>query len=324
MQQLKHHQNLIEQELRKVDLDGEPPELFRPVRYLLSFGGKRIRPVLCLMGCELFGGDRVHALYPAIGLEIFHNFTLVHDDIMDEALLRRGKPSVHHKWNKNIAILSGDLMQFQAAQFISKVDREILPEVLDLYNDMAIKVCQGQQWDINFESKTEITIGEYLEMIRLKTATLLATSLKMGAIIARTGKYQANEIYDFGINLGMSFQLQDDLLDTFGDKEKLGKKIGGDILANKKTYLLLKAFENADPDQKSELMALMEQKDMDGDKKISRVKLLFEDLDVKSQTEKVRDHYFREAFTNLNEINVAPGKIRSLQDLGYFLVKREK
>jgi geranylgeranyl diphosphate synthase type II len=221
----------------------EPIKLYEPISYTLDQGGKRIRPVLVLLACDLFGGDIEKAVFPAMGLEIFHNFTLLHDDIMDNAPLRRGQETVHKKWNDNTAILSGDTMFVLAYEYVAKTDAALLPEVLRLFNDTARKVCEGQQYDMNFETQEKVTIEQYKMMIRLKTAVLIACSLKLGAIIARAEPAEANKLYDFGIELGLAFQLQDDYLDTFGDVAIFGKEIGGDIITHKKTFLFLKAIE---------------------------------------------------------------------------------
>jgi geranylgeranyl diphosphate synthase type II len=225
-----------------------PIKLYEPISYTLNLGGKRLRPVLVLLACDLFGGDIEKAVFPAMGLEIFHNFTLLHDDIMDHAPLRRGSQTVHQKWDVNTAILSGDTMFVIAYEYVAKTDPALLPKVLDLFNDTARKVCEGQQYDMDYETRGDVSIREYMMMIRLKTAVLIACSLKLGALIAHADEEAADKIYDLGIELGLAFQLQDDFLDSFGETSKFGKAIGGDIATNKKTFLYLKAFELAKGD----------------------------------------------------------------------------
>jgi geranylgeranyl diphosphate synthase type II len=245
MHSLKSLQLRISEAFADAKFNQEPLQLYQPISYTLDLGGKRLRPVLVLMSCDIFGGDIGKAIYPAMGVEIFHNFTLLHDDIMDNAPLRRGNKTVHQKWNANTAILSGDTMFVIAYEYVAKTDPKLLPRVLDLFNDTARKVCEGQQFDMNFETKLDVSIPDYMLMIRLKTAVLIACSLKLGAMIAGAGNPEAENIYELGIELGLAFQLQDDYLDAFGDTSKFGKAIGGDIATNKKTFLFLKAFELA-------------------------------------------------------------------------------
>ncbi len=236
---------LIEEGLRQLDLSGKPVELYDPIQYFMGLGGKRLRPALCLVACELAGGDPQNAVFPALGIEVFHNFTLVHDDIMDLADVRRGQPTVHKKWNLNTAILSGDTMLVKAYQLVSSVDSAFLKPVLDTFSTTAIEVCEGQQYDMSFETEDPVTEGDYIEMIRLKTSVLLGGALKIGAIVGGADDETSQKLYDFGVNVGIAFQIQDDLLDIMADEAELGKKIGGDLLEGKKTYLLLKALENS-------------------------------------------------------------------------------
>lgn len=239
-------QEQIEQALKSKKYGSNPKELYDPIDYIMSLGGKRMRPVFVFIGCDFFDGDMSKALHPALAIEIFHNFTLVHDDIMDNAPLRRGKSTVHEKWNENIAILSGDAMIIKAYQELCKCDQAILPQLLTIYNDTAIKVCEGQQMDMNFEQLPKVSIPQYLKMIELKTAVLLGGSLKIGAVIGGADENEAQLLYEFGKHIGIAFQLQDDILDVYADTAKFGKQKGGDIVANKKTYLLLKAMEMAE------------------------------------------------------------------------------
>lgn len=239
--------------IEELDFRKEPPELYDPIAYTMNQGGKRLRPLLTLLACDLFGGDIQKALYPALSIEVFHNFTLVHDDIMDRAPLRRGKETVYKKWNSDIAILAGDTMFALAYTYALKTDAEIVPEILTVFSKAAIEVCEGQQYDMNFEQLASVSIDEYIRMIRLKTAVLLGASLEIGAICARADQNDVRKLYQFGIELGIAFQLKDDLLDVYGDTEKFGKLSGGDIATNKKTFLYLKAMELANNKQNKEL-----------------------------------------------------------------------
>ena len=271
---------LIELEIEYQEKSLEPRELYEPIWYTLRNGGKRLRPILVLMGCQIFKGDVTPALKPALGIEMFHNFTLLHDDIMDKAFLRRNKPTVHIKWDINRAILSGDALAIQANVYIASAHRDILPEVLGVFNKTALEVCEGQQYDLNFEIRNEVKEEEYLKMISLKTAVLIAGSLKIGALIGAANEEQANMIYSFGHDMGMAFQLQDDYLDSFGNPEIFGKKIGGDILANKKTILLIKAKETADKASLKKLYKWYSSKKVNEEKKIREVVAIFRKLDI--------------------------------------------
>jgi geranylgeranyl diphosphate synthase type II len=239
MQDFKRYQRLLENTLVRQDFDHEPKELYEPIAYILALGGKRLRPALTLAGCDLFEGELADALMPALGIEVFHNFSLVHDDIMDKAEVRRGKKTIHQKWNTNTAILSGDAMLVKAYQYMAKVDQSLLPQILKSFSATALQICEGQQMDMNFETQTEVSEANYLEMIRLKTAVLLGCALKIGALVGKASVKQAQSLYGFGVNAGLAFQVQDDLLDAFGDPDKFGKKVGGDILQDKKTLLMI-------------------------------------------------------------------------------------
>lgn len=258
----------------------EPKELYEPIAYTLDEGGKRLRPVLVLLSCDLFGGNLEKALFPAMGLEIFHNFTLLHDDIMDQADIRRGKEAVHKKWNSNTAILSGDTMFVLAYEYVAKTDPALLPQVMELFNDTAKKVCEGQQYDMNFETRKDVSIEEYLMMIRLKTAVLIACSLKLGAILSQADQAEAEKIYEYGIHLGLAFQLQDDFLDAFGEASKFGKAIGGDIVTNKKTFLYLKAFELAREDNLIRLTHLFTDQEISNTEKIDGIIGIYRKLNI--------------------------------------------
>ncbi len=253
----------------QVFADDEPRTLYDPARYTLSLGGKRLRPLLTLMATDLFGKDVDEALDAATAVEIFHNFSLLHDDLMDKADMRRGYPTVHKKWDANSAILSGDAMVIEAYRYIAKVPVALLPEILDTFSTAAIQICQGQQHDMDFEKRTDVSEKEYLEMIRLKTAVLIGCALKLGAIIAGASSQDAQFMYEYGINLGLAFQLKDDLLDVYGDPRTFGKKIGGDILCNKKTFLLIKALKNSGKSQRESLEQWLSASDFDPEEKNS-------------------------------------------------------
>jgi geranylgeranyl diphosphate synthase, type II len=282
----------------------KPEELYTPVEYSLQMGGKRLRPVLLLMSFNLFSDDVQKALPAALAVEIFHNFTLLHDDIMDKAEVRRNNPTVHKKFSENSAILSGDAMAFLSYQYLMECRSENLPEVIHLFTETALEVCEGQQYDMDFEIRMDVTEDEYLEMIRLKTAVLLGCSLKAGALLAEVTGETAQQLYDFGINLGLAFQLQDDWLDTFGNPENFGKKIGGDILANKKTYLLIKALQNAEGHSKKTLHHWLQASDFDENEKISTVTEIFAQLKIEKLTEKRIKSYFHTAEEILRRLPV--------------------
>jgi geranylgeranyl diphosphate synthase type II len=306
MKELRNLQETIHRELQQIVIAGKPDRLYEPISYTLSLGGKRLRPALCLAACEMFGGNQEEAFNAAIGLEIFHNFTLLHDDIMDESPMRRGQIAVHKKWNRNIAILSGDTMFGLAYQYIGKTTPDKLPKVLNTFTTTAIEVCEGQQYDMDFESQNDVFLSDYLKMIRLKTAVLLAGSLKIGALIAGSSDEEAEKIYKFGENLGMAFQLKDDLLDAYADETKFGKKKGNDIVTNKKTYLLLKALEKATGNQKRRLEHLfLETNKIAADKKIQEVLGLFDELDIRSDTLETIQAYQQKAISYLESIAVA-------------------
>ncbi|MFW6259708.1 MAG: polyprenyl synthetase family protein [Tangfeifania sp.] len=300
----------------------EPHQLYAPVKYALSMGGKRLRPVLLLMSANMFQDEIECGLPAALAVEIFHNFTLLHDDIMDKAEMRRNNPTVHKHFSENTAILSGDSMAFLSYQLLLKCRCEKLPEITKLFTDTALQVCEGQQYDMDFENRQDVTETEYLEMIRLKTAVLLACSLKAGAQLANVDNKTADLIYDFGINLGLAFQLQDDLLDTFGNQELFGKKIGGDIVANKKTYLLIEALENANAGQKQELEKWLTRTDFDPRKKINAVSELYNQLGVKQLAERKIDFYFDAAFEILQKLPVDEKRKMPLKNLSKKMLGR--
>lgn len=301
----------------------QPKNLYLPIEYTLNMGGKRLRPVMLLMACDLFGGDVQKALPAALAVEIFHNFTLLHDDIMDHAELRRNKPTVHNMFNENVAILSGDAMSIMAYQYLLRTDTPTIQKVTQLFSETAIEVCEGQQYDMDFEERMDVSIDNYLEMIRLKTAVLIAGSFKMGAQLASASDADADRIYRFGINLGLAFQLQDDLFDVFADQEKFGKKIGGDILANKKTFLLLKALELANSEQKSNLMEWIGKEEFNPEEKIKTVKNIYTDLKLREISNAKIDYFYQEALSELQAIQVESGRKNQLGMLAKTIMKRE-
>ncbi|MEQ8625093.1 MAG: polyprenyl synthetase family protein [Vicingaceae bacterium] len=319
----KSYRELIVDELKNHQQTGKPKELYNPIDYILSLGGKRIRPVLCLMAAELFGAESKKALPLALGIEIFHNFTLVHDDIMDEAPLRRGKSTVHEKWNRDIAILSGDVMFVKAYEFICKAEPKQLPSLLKLFNQTAIEVCEGQQLDMNFELETKVEIADYIEMIRLKTAVLLACSLKMGAIAAGASAKDADLIYSFGINIGIAFQIQDDYLDCYADQADFGKRVGGDIISNKKTYLLLSAMDKGTPEQQSALNKLMTG-ESDETQKVKQVLELYNQIGVPALTKTAMERYFKLGMNAISEISADEALKQPLIELAEMLMNRKE
>ncbi len=314
--------SLITVELEKTNWSKEPRGLYEPIGYVLSMGGKRIRPVLTLMACNLFSEEITMAIQPALGIEVFHNFTLLHDDIMDRADIRRGKPTVHKKWNDNTAILSGDAMQIAAYQLIAKTPKNYLKKVLELFSHTAIEICEGQQYDVEFENFEKVEAEEYLEMIRLKTAVLLGCALKTGAIVGGAGEEDAQNLYDFGINIGLAFQLKDDLLDVYGNEATFGKKIGGDILCNKKTYLLIHALLLAEGEIKEELNNWLQSKNHEYDSKIKAVTSIYNQLGVRLICEDKMTQYYNKAIANLNKVSVSEIKKQELRKLAEKLMFR--
>ncbi len=321
MPNLEEYQKAIEKRISELNLPANPKNLYEPIYYFLSLGGKRMRPVLVLMSHELFGGNYTKVISPALAMELFHNFSLVHDDIMDKASLRRGKVTVHEKWNANTAILSGDAILIEAYKLLTEVEATHLSPVLKLFNKTAIEVCEGQVMDMDFETRNDVSIDEYLKMIRLKTAVLLGGCLETGAILAGADKENAKHIYDFGINLGIAFQLHDDILDVYADPDKFGKAVGGDIAANKKTFLFLKTLELCSQKDKSEIKELLK---MNGPSKIERMISLYDKNNVKTETEKVMEEFFNEALVSLGKINVASDKKIPLRMLAEELMRRER
>ena len=322
MNTLQEILTIVNASLAQISWNKAPQGLYAPVEYTLSLGGKRIRPALTLMACDLFSDDLEPAIKPALGIEIFHNFTLLHDDIMDKADIRRGKPTVHKKWNENTAILSGDVMQIAAYQLISETPLHNLKQVLDIFSNTAIEVCEGQQYDMEFESRETVLPDEYLEMIRLKTAVLLGCALYTGAVIGGAGESDARNLYEFGINLGLAFQLKDDLLDVYGDEASFGKKVGGDILCNKKTYLLIQAKKLAEGDVRSTLTGWLSHPNPDPENKIHSVTSIYNQLGVKKICEDTMSVYYEKAIAFLEKVSVESYKKQELRKLAEKLMFR--
>ena len=313
----------IEQEIAQLQFTYPPKSLYEPIEYILSLGGKRIRPALVLMACNLYKEEVDAAIKPALGLEVFHNFTLLHDDLMDEADKRRNKPTVHKVWNANTAILSGDAMLIAAYQLIEETAPESLNEILHLFTATALEICGGQQYDMEFESRTDVSEAEYIEMIRLKTAVLLACALKMGAIVGNAPKEDAEALYQFGIHIGLAFQLQDDLLDVYGDTATFGKNIGGDILCNKKTFLLINALRLASEQQRAILNDWIHKKEFDPAEKIAAVTAIYNQLHLKELSEEKIHTYYISAMEYLNSLQVAPEKLTILKEISARLMNRQ-
>jgi len=312
---------IIDQELEKLSFPLEPSNLYDPLRYILALEAKRMRSIALLLSHQLYNKDFQSAITAALSIELFHNFTLIHDDIMDKALLRRGSQTVHEKWDNNIAILSGDTLLVNSYSLISSLDKAIMRGVLDVFSKTAILVCEGQQLDMDFEKEDNLTIQNYLEMIEKKTSVLLASSFQIGALIGGAIKLDQKLLYDFGINLGMAFQLQDDLLDLYGDSNKFGKKMGGDIIANKKTYLYLKSLSLADSKQKEELVNLYSNSIISEEEKVALVRIVFDQLGIFDITKNEISGYHKKAISCLNSISIQEKD--HLNHFANILLKRE-
>ena len=323
MHTISQYQEFLADYLQSQYETKEPRNLYEPIHYILDLGGKRMRPVLTLMSAEIFGADYKNALPAALAVEVFHNFSLVHDDIMDDAPLRRGNETVHEKWNINTGILSGDAMLILAYQYFEQYEPLIFRDLAKLFSKTALEVCEGQQWDVDFEERTDVTLEEYLKMIQYKTAVLVAAAMKMGAIIAETSTENANLIYDFGLNLGLAFQLQDDYLDAFGNPETFGKQVGGDIIENKKTYLYLKAVAFSAEKEAQELRDLFAVQLEDNTQKIERVKELFNASGASKATQDAIQDYTFKAFQMLDQLNVSADKKAMLKAFGENLMGRK-
>jgi geranylgeranyl diphosphate synthase, type II len=325
---IRQYQERVAKELEKFTKQLEsqhPRELYHPITYMLSLGGKRMRPALVLAGCEAFGGNIEKAIHAAFAIEVFHNFTLVHDDIMDKAPLRRNKPTVHKKWDEGIAILSGDAMLVQAYQLVCKTDPEALAPVLDVFSATAIQVCEGQQLDMNYEKAHKISIPQYLHMIHLKTAVLLGASLKIGALIGGARTEDAQRLCEFGNNIGLAFQLQDDILDVYGNEQQFGKQVGGDIISNKKTWLLIKALELTTGNRymAEELQQWIFAPNFDPAEKVKAVRSIYDFLNVRNLAEAEMQKYYKKSLDCLRDIPVSDEKKQPLISFAESLMVRE-
>lgn len=313
----------VEQALGSLPYERKPEGLYAPVRYVLSLGGKRIRPVLMLMGYNLYKDDVERIMMPALGLETYHNYTLLHDDLMDRADVRRGHATVHRKWNENAAILSGDSMLVLAYQRMAQCDAALLPQVMELFTETALEIGEGQQYDIEFETRNDVTEDEYIEMIRLKTSVLLACALKLGAMLAGAPKTDAEILYDFGEQIGLAFQLQDDYLDVYGDFKTFGKRIGGDILCNKKTYMLINAQLLANDSQRKELEHWLTAKDYDEEDKIKSVTHLYDEIGIPQIARKKIEYYYSLAEQSLAKVNLPEEKKSLLWQYAQQMLNRQ-
>ena len=316
--------NQITQTLQTLRFGEQPAELYEPIRYIMSLGGKRIRPLLVLLAAKMYDEDVENVLLPAAGVEVFHNFTLMHDDIMDKAPLRRGQQTVHEKWNANIAILSGDVMLVRAYELFLGVAPDKLGRVLQLFSKTAAEVCEGQQLDMNFERREQVRIDEYIHMITLKTAVLVGFSLELGAILQGAPDTDAEHLKQFGDNVGIAFQLRDDLLDVYGDKDKFGKQVGGDILSDKKTFLMLTALEQASPEQLQTILHWRDKiSDNTAEEKVQAITAVYDQLGIRQQTEQQIDFYFQQALQHLDAVQVPQERKEALRGLALQLMERE-
>lgn len=315
--------DVLQTELTTTQYGQQPPELYDPIRYIMSLGGKRLRPLLTLMGAYLFTDDWEKAVRPALAVEVFHNFTLMHDDIMDQAPLRRGQLTVHEKWNPNTAILSGDVMLVNAFELMLNVEAAALRTVMTRFSRTAAEVCEGQQLDMNFETRWDVTEAEYIEMIRLKTSVLLGFALELGGLIAGADADTTQLLYDAGVNVGIGFQLKDDLLDVYGDPAKFGKQVGGDIIANKKTFLLIEALEKGEGPLRAELDNWLRRTDFDKAEKVQAVTSIYDQLNIRQLTEQRIDDYFARGFDCFARIDADPDRKAVLLDFVQQLIGRE-
>ncbi|QKG81154.1 polyprenyl synthetase family protein [Tenuifilum thalassicum] len=323
MYTLEEINSKITEAIKQVRLNKEPRNLYEPISYILGMGGKRIRPALLLAACNLYSDDIDNAIPASIAVEIFHNFTLVHDDIMDKATMRRGFETIHKRWNDNIAILSGDAMTILAYQYLNQIDKEVLPEVISIFNSFAIGICEGQQMDMDFETLEMVSKEDYLKMIELKTSVLLKGALQIGAVIGGASSDDIELIGEFGRTMGLAFQLQDDLLDTYGKSDVFGKRIGGDIISAKKTMLSIETYHKLDDTAKKEFLELYNRKDIEGNLKIQKVKEYFGMVKVKESIESLINEYFDKAQSSLNQLSVEPGRKIVLSNILSKLIGRE-
>lgn len=314
--------SLFERHIAQMPTPEEPVLLYAPIKYGLEVGGKRIRPTLLMLAYNLYADDIERGLMPAMAVEIFHNFTLLHDDIMDNAAVRRGRPSVHAKWGENVAILSGDAMLILAYNHLQRTQTDKLAKIFEIFNKMAAEVCEGQQFDMDFETQAKVSVVDYMRMIELKTAALLAGSAHIGATLAGASAQDCQKLYNFGLEVGLAFQLQDDLLDSFGD-ERLGKKIGGDILEGKKTILMIEAFSRADEEQREVLRTTHLRKDLSDAEKIATIKALYEELGVPERVEQQISQKFQRALSILDNLDVAQERTVELRKYAENLIGRK-
>jgi geranylgeranyl diphosphate synthase, type II len=324
MIQIAHLLKTLQTEFGQTSYGEYPDELYDPIRYIMSLSGKRFRPLLTLLTTSLYTEDWQQAIKPAMAVEVFHNFTLMHDDIMDKAPLRRGKPTVHQKWNENTAILSGDVMLIKAYQLLINVPDEKLRNVIERFNTTAAEVCEGQQLDMNFETRWDVTEQEYLEMIRLKTSVVLGMSLELGGIIGGTDEDSKKLLYTAGESMGLGFQLKDDLLDVYGDPKTFGKQVGGDIISNKKTFLLIEALGKAQGKVKEELSKWIAAPTFDKEEKVDAVRKIYDELEIRKLTEEKINEYFNRGFACLEQLNVADERKNTLLQFVHNLVERDQ
>lgn len=322
MHTIEAYRSFFLDRIKQETLNREPDNLYAPIRYIMNLGGKRLRPVLTLLTAEIFGSSYKDALSAAIAIEVFHNFSLVHDDIMDAAPVRRGQPTVHEKWNTTTAILSGDAMLILAYQYFENYEPKVFLALAKLFSKTALQVCEGQQWDIDFENSEKVLLKDYIKMIEYKTAVLVAAAMEMGAIIANASKEDCTAIYNFGLNLGIAFQIQDDYLDAFGNPENFGKQIGGDIIENKKTYLYLKALEFGSESETTEIKEFFKADNHGNHEKIDAVKALFLSSGAADEALKGIEEYTQKAFEVLETINIDADKKNILRHFGKNLMKR--
>lgn len=322
MELLTTYSNVLQKYLDEAVTVKEPAQLYEPVKYILKLGGKRLRPILTLMTADFFGDGYEKAINAALAVELFHNFSLIHDDIMDNAPLRRGEQTVHEKWDVNTGILSGDAMLILAYQLFESYEPELFRELAKLFSKTAIEVCEGQQYDVDFETRDDVTLSEYIQMIDFKTAVLVGAAMKMGAIVAGASESCKENIYEFGRNLGIAFQLQDDYLDAFGNPEAFGKQVGGDIIANKKTFLYLTALEKSDTANAETLQHLYSVSPSDTEAKIRIVKGIFEDSGAAAETINEIEKYTHEATSVLDQIDLSEEKKSKLREFGKYLMNR--
>ena len=322
MKGIEQYNTALERHLESKVISKEPDQLYKPITYILYLGGKRLRPILTLMACDFFGSEYNKALDAALAVELFHNFSLIHDDIMDAAPLRRGEETVHQKWDTNTAILSGDAMLILAYQLFESYEPQMFQALAKLFSKTAIEVCEGQQYDVDFETRDDVTLNQYIKMIDFKTAVLIGAALKMGAIVAGASESCKENIYDFGRNLGIAFQLQDDYLDAFGNPQAFGKQVGGDIIANKKTFLYLTAIQNTNGTEAETLRQLFSIHPKNPSDKIKTVKAIFESSGAAKATQLEIEKYTQKAFAILNEIKFSEEKKEAFRSFGNWLMKR--